>query len=224
MGRYHEAGDLAPRDVVARSIVRENAQEPGGVFLTLAHLDAARVRARFPTIAAMCAGLGLDLATDPIPVGPAAHYLMGGIDTDTVGILALLAWWGIFLAFAIKVPTWPFHTWLPDAHTEAPTAGSVILAGVLLKMGGYGMFRILLPLLPDQSYQMRYVLLVMAIVSAPPVPLTNSAAPVLEKIELPLTVVVVAGATTEMPAPPLLAMVLPAAAPLTSRSGVIRTP
>jgi NADH-quinone oxidoreductase subunit M len=79
-------------------------------------------------------------------------------------VVALMAFWGIFLAFAIKVPTWPFHTWLPDAHTEAPTGGSVILAGVLLKMGGYGMLRILLPLLPDQSYQMRYVLLVMAVV------------------------------------------------------------
>lgn len=78
--------------------------------------------------------------------------------------LALFAWWGIFLAFAIKVPTWPFHTWLPDAHTEAPTGGSVILAGILLKMGGYGIFRILLPILPEQSYQMRYVLLLMAVV------------------------------------------------------------
>ena len=46
--------------------------------------------------------------------------------------------WGFFFAFAIKVPMFPFHTWLPDAHTEAPTAGSVILAGVLLKMGTYG--------------------------------------------------------------------------------------
>ncbi len=78
--------------------------------------------------------------------------------------LALAAWWGIFLAFAIKVPTWPFHTWLPDAHTEAPTGGSIILAGVLLKMGGYGIFRILLPVLPEQSYAMRMALLVMAVV------------------------------------------------------------
>ena len=57
--------------------------------------------------------------------------------------------WGFFFAFAIKVPMFPFHTWLPDAHTEAPTAGSVILAGVLLKMGTYGFIRFSLPLLPD---------------------------------------------------------------------------
>src|SRR5262249_55802442 len=55
------------------------------------------------------------------------------------------------LAFAIKVPMFPFHTWLPDAHTEAPTAGSVILAGVLLKMGTYGFLRFCLPLFPQAS-------------------------------------------------------------------------
>jgi L-aspartate oxidase len=55
------------------------------MFLTLAHLDAEYVRQRFPTIAAMCAQVGLDLARDPIPVGPAAHYIMGGVDTDEWG-------------------------------------------------------------------------------------------------------------------------------------------
>jgi NADH-quinone oxidoreductase subunit M len=62
--------------------------------------------------------------------------------------LQLLIFAGLFLGFAIKVPMWPFHTWLPDAHTEAPTVGSVLLAGILLKMGTYGFVRIALPVLP----------------------------------------------------------------------------
>jgi len=85
MTRYHPDGDLAPRDVVARGIVRESEESGGPVFLTLAHLDHEFVRRRFPTIAAMCAQAGLDLARDPIPVGPAAHYIMGGVDTDVWG-------------------------------------------------------------------------------------------------------------------------------------------
>ena len=60
-------------------------------------------------------------------------------------------WLAFFASFAVKVPMWPVHTWLPDAHVEAPTAGSVILAGVLLKMGGYGFLRFSLPMLPDAS-------------------------------------------------------------------------
>ena len=89
MTRYNAAGDLAPRDVVARGIVREMERTRGPVFLTLAHLDAAHVRSRFPTIAETCRQVGLDIATDPIPVGPAAHYLMGGIDTDEWGRTSL---------------------------------------------------------------------------------------------------------------------------------------
>ena len=60
-------------------------------------------------------------------------------------------WLALFASFAVKLPMWPFHTWLPDAHVEAPTAGSVILAGILLKMGGYGFLRFSLPMLPDAS-------------------------------------------------------------------------
>ena len=60
-------------------------------------------------------------------------------------------WLAFFASFAVKMPMWPFHTWLPDAHVEAPTAGSVILAGVLLKMGGYGFLRFSLPMLPEAS-------------------------------------------------------------------------
>ncbi len=69
----------------------------------------------------------------------------------TVGSTTFQTWafLAVFLGFAIKVPMWPFHTWLPDAHTEAPTVGSVLLAGVLLKMGTYGFVRIALPILPE---------------------------------------------------------------------------
>lgn len=68
------------------------------------------------------------------------------------------------LAFAIKVPMFPFHTWLPDAHTEAPTAGSVILAGVLLKMGTYGFLRFAMPLFPNAAYDMMPIISVLAII------------------------------------------------------------
>jgi NADH-quinone oxidoreductase subunit M len=62
-------------------------------------------------------------------------------------------WIGFFASFAVKLPMWPVHTWLPDAHVQAPTAGSVILAGILLKMGGYGFVRFSLPMFPDASAQ-----------------------------------------------------------------------
>jgi NADH-quinone oxidoreductase subunit M len=62
-----------------------------------------------------------------------------------------IAFWAFTVAFAVKVPIWPFHTWLPDAHTEAPTAGSMLLAGVLLKLGAYGFLRLVLPLYPNEA-------------------------------------------------------------------------
>ena len=61
-------------------------------------------------------------------------------------------WLAFFASFAVKMPMWPVHTWLPDAHVEAPTAGSVILAAILLKMGGYGFIRFSLPMFPDASH------------------------------------------------------------------------
>jgi NADH-quinone oxidoreductase subunit M len=77
----------------------------------------------------------------------------------------VLLFWAFFFAFAIKVPMFPFHTWLPDAHTEAPTAGSVILAGVLLKMGTYGFIRFSLPLLPQDSAARHKIITIMLVVS-----------------------------------------------------------
>jgi len=78
-------------------------------------------------------------------------------------LLGALAFWGFFLSFAIKVPMWPFHTWLPDAHVEAPTAGSVILAGILLKMGTYGFVRVSLPMLPEAFKQYAVPVAVLAL-------------------------------------------------------------
>jgi len=83
--RYSPGGDLAPRDHVSRAIAREMVRTGGRVFLTLAHLDAAYVRDRFPVITRACREAGLDLATDNIPVSPAAHYVMGGVETDLDG-------------------------------------------------------------------------------------------------------------------------------------------
>jgi L-aspartate oxidase len=85
MTRYDPAGDLAPRDRVARGIVREEQRTGGRVFLTLDKVDPKYVHERFPLIAEACRRAGLDLAKDRIPVGPAAHYLMGGVVTDVDG-------------------------------------------------------------------------------------------------------------------------------------------
>ncbi len=79
--------------------------------------------------------------------------------------LAGIVFWFMFIGFAIKVPVWPFHTWLPDAHVEAPTAGSVILAGVLLKMGTYAFMRIALPVLPHMAVTYAPIVAGLALIS-----------------------------------------------------------
>ncbi len=86
MGRYHPLADLAPRDVVARAIVAEmRAADTASVALDCSNLKSVDLAARFPAIFAHCIGIGIDIRTDPIPVSPAAHYLMGGIRTDAQG-------------------------------------------------------------------------------------------------------------------------------------------
>jgi NADH-quinone oxidoreductase subunit M len=81
------------------------------------------------------------------------------------GGLQIAAFLAFFLAFAIKVPMFPFHTWLPDAHVEAPTAGSVILAGVLLKLGGYGFIRFAVPLFPDAAHTFAPVIIGLSLIA-----------------------------------------------------------
>ena len=91
---------------------------------------------------------------------PTAKATFLGLDTPTI---KAIAFWAFVVAFAIKVPIWPFHTWLPDAHTEAPTGGSMILAGVLLKLGAYGFLRLVLPLYPVESARFAGILAALAV-------------------------------------------------------------
>ncbi|UAT43398.1 NADH-quinone oxidoreductase subunit M [Anaplasmataceae bacterium AB001_6] len=77
----------------------------------------------------------------------------------------MFIWWSLFIAFAIKIPMFPFHTWLPEAHVQAPASGSMILAGVLIKMGLYGMLRILLPILPEISAQFADLVTTLSIIA-----------------------------------------------------------
>ncbi|MBU4321216.1 MAG: NADH-quinone oxidoreductase subunit M [Thermodesulfovibrionales bacterium] len=106
-------------------------------------------------------------------VGIIVLYLYAG---NTFNILDLMTktypynmqlwlFWAFFAAFAVKVPMWPVHTWLPDAHTEAPTAGSVILAAILIKMGAYGFLRFSLPLFPEASKAMVPVMLTLSVIA-----------------------------------------------------------
>src|SRR6185436_12209899 len=91
----------------------------------------------------------------------AGKLALGSNEWWNVGTMMFLAF---ALAFCIKVPLFPFHTWLPDAHVEAPTAGSVILAAVLLKMGTYGLLRFNLPMFPDAAHQFAIPIMVLAVV------------------------------------------------------------
>ncbi|HVJ22490.1 MAG TPA: NADH-quinone oxidoreductase subunit M, partial [Burkholderiales bacterium] len=77
----------------------------------------------------------------------------------------ILLFFGFLFAFAVKVPMWPVHTWLPDAHTEAPTGGSVVLAAILLKLGAYGFVRFSLPILPDASKELAWMMIALSLIA-----------------------------------------------------------
>lgn len=87
------------------------------------------------------------------------HMVSLGLTAQTLIFLAFL------LAFAVKVPMWPVHTWLPDAHVEAPTGGSVILAAIMLKMGGYGFVRFSLPITPDASRELDWLMIALSLIA-----------------------------------------------------------
>jgi len=93
------------------------------------------------------------------PGAPSFHALPLGMTEQVLIFIAFL------LAFAVKVPMWPVHTWLPDAHVEAPTGGSVILAAIMLKIGGYGFLRFSLPITPDASASLDWLIIAMSLIA-----------------------------------------------------------
>ena len=101
----------------------------------------------------------------------AMYWTAGTSDIERLlafGFDPSLQWWlwlAFFASFAVKMPMWPVHTWLPDAHVEAPTAGSVILAGILLKMGGYGFVRFSLPMFPDASVEFAPLVFTLSVIA-----------------------------------------------------------
>lgn len=136
----------------------------------------ARLYASFKFfIYTMAGSLGLLLAIQTIGLTLGSFDLLNAIEkwptfnATIYGIPASVirgvAFWAFAIAFAVKVPVWPFHTWLPDAHTEAPTAGSMILAGVLLKLGAYGFLRLVLPLYPAEAAAAAGVLAFLALMA-----------------------------------------------------------
>ena len=106
-------------------------------------------------------------------IGIISLYMHGGHTFDILELakqsypmkFQLLLFWGFFAAFAVKVPMWPVHTWLPDAHTEAPAAGSVILAAILIKMGAYGFLRFSMPILPEATQAMMMPMIILSLIA-----------------------------------------------------------
>lgn len=143
-------------------LINQWGSEKGEREIWPGRVISARAYASFKFIIYTMAGsLGLLLAIQMIGVAANTFDLpelfatwptvTGALFGLPVATVKAIAFWAFVIAFAIKVPVWPFHTWLPDAHTEAPTAGSMILAGVLLKLGAYGFLRLVLPLYPAEA-------------------------------------------------------------------------
>ncbi|NJK82161.1 MAG: NADH-quinone oxidoreductase subunit M, partial [Chloroflexaceae bacterium] len=143
-----------------------------GLLLLFQFLYLATRAAGFPTFDLIALGrLGQGLGVDGLDT-PLRDILFNyanqlGI-TGVLGggplLYSSIAFWAIFIAFAIKLAVWPFHTWLPAAYSEAPTAGSILLAAVMSKMGAYGMLRLLLPLVPDAAQYFAPVIGALALV------------------------------------------------------------
>jgi NADH-quinone oxidoreductase subunit M len=163
-------------------LINQWGSEKGERQLWGGHTVSARTYASFKfMIYTMGGSLGLLLAIQMIGVA-VGTFDLGKLFSDpnwlspdklsnvgplglSLGTVKAIAFWAFVVAFAIKVPVWPFHTWLPDAHTEAPTAGSMILAGVLLKLGAYGFLRLVLPLYPAEAHKYAGALAFLAVMA-----------------------------------------------------------
>jgi NADH-quinone oxidoreductase subunit M len=135
---------------------------PNRIYATLKFVLYTLVGSLLMLVAILATAFAYQSATGSW-VGAFDYLALRGFGFDTT--LQVAAFLAFFLAFAIKVPMWPFHTWLPDAHVEAPTAGSVILAGVLLKLGGYGFIRFALPLFPDAAQTFAPLIVVLSLIA-----------------------------------------------------------
>jgi NADH-quinone oxidoreductase subunit M len=139
---------LSPQQLIASGVISE---EPAAQQI----LEAATPQHTFNILAMQQMGQHTDLFS-------------GQFTLPLFGFTRSLQWWAfvlLFIGFIIKVPSVPLHTWLPDAHVEAPTPISMILAGILLKMGGYGIIRICYPICPQAGYDLAYVVCVVGVVS-----------------------------------------------------------